>query len=172
MSNLKKFYLSPLFLTVILSCLPSNSFGQGRNSNFSIDPLGLLAGVANLEMEWSVADDKSIGPTLSYSNISSSTTSGSAVGFGVVLTVNVGHKVFTDGWFLRPSADYAIATANSQSATGLGLGADVGYWWFQDNGINFALGLGYQYFTMNMASIGLNTSAGRGNAMAQIGYSF
>lgn len=140
--------------------------------NFSIDPFGFLSGVSNISMEWLADDNMSLGPSLSLMNISSRSTTGTAVGIGAVLTATFGHKIYTNGVFIRPFLDYSVAAANSLTATGIALGASVGYWWFWKSGLNLGVGLGYQYTTMNLASLGLSTAGGRVTELLQIGYNF
>ncbi len=143
-----------------------------KTVNFSIDPFGFLSRISNIGMEWIVDDNMSLGPSLSLMNISSPSTTGTALGVGAVLTATFGHKIFTDGVFIRPFLDYSVAAANSLSATGVALGASVGYWWFWKSGLNLGIGLGYHYMTINLASLGLTTAGGRVSEFFQIGYNF
>ncbi|MEO5969616.1 MAG: hypothetical protein ABIQ95_06785 [Bdellovibrionia bacterium] len=182
MNNLTKFNLLGLFfLSILTAGFASKSYAEDTANkaedkvtkyNISANPIGIFAGVANFDIEWNLSENISWGPTVSYSDVSSNGIRGTALCYGAVLTLTPTHKIFATGAFLRPFVEYAVATANAQTATGLALGTNVGYWWFWKNGFNVGLGFGYQYLTMNLASLGLSAAGGRGTGLIQVGYSF
>lgn len=165
-----------IFLSLCTLGFSASSFAMDRSANISVNPLGLLVGLANLSADFGVAPNIAIGPELSFASVSSTSGSvkSSATIFGVAgsMTAFLGHPRFTDSWFVRPFVGYSVVSGTSTSASGVRVGADFGYWWFWDSGFDLGLGLGIQYISANFSSVGVSVSSTWPSALFQIGYSF
>jgi hypothetical protein len=150
--------------------------------NISTAPVFFPFGSYDLDVELGLTRYLTLGPKLMYNTFTSSfSTTGNKYSVGVVATVSIGHPKFTNGWVLRPFLSYASGTAStsgippvSVSASGLDFGANVGYGWFWNSGINLSLGFGYQY--LNSVTFSSNkiyaTTGGGPSLLIQLGYAF
>lgn len=154
-----------------------------KTVNLSVNPLGLAFGAANMNADFAVSESLTFGPSISYASFSATglnadlttnTTTGSATGFGVNMNWFMGNKALTDSWFLNPFVMYAKASSSQNlSASGTSFGANIGYWWFWESGINLGLGLGIQKLNIDLATLGLGSISGTlPSAMFQFGYAF
>ncbi|MBX9767288.1 MAG: DUF3575 domain-containing protein [Bdellovibrionales bacterium] len=144
-------------LLVVFSIL-SGMFASNANAamteksvNVRVAPLALLVNYLNVDVDFPVNADWSIGPTVTYRSFSesyagfSSNISTSVLGLGARATW-FENGVFQQGWYVSPIAQYISASAKSGSASAsvgvFGLTAVGGYHWFWDN-FNLNLGAGF-----------------------------
>lgn len=161
----------------------AESTGPDKDLNIRVNPLGFIFGAANVQFDIGISDSFTLGPSLSYASVkatstttvngtttSSSSVSSSAFGVGARANLFLGHSRFTDGWYLGPEVGFASAKAGSTSASGLSVGAVVGYGWFWEKGFNIMFGLGVQYISVDTAvfSVGGVLPAGE----FTLGYAF
>lgn len=166
-------------VVVVLSGAFQAVHAADRTINLTVNPLGLALGSANMNADFAVTESLTVGPSLSYSSykstgVTATSTTATAYGMGVNVNWFMGNKALTDSWFLNPFFMYAKATSNlNTSASGTTFGANIGYWWFWESGINLGLGLGVQQLNIDLSSIGLGGISGTlPSAILQFGYSF
>ncbi len=139
-----------------------SSYGSEKKFNFSFEPIVLLVGLVNVNLDMKLNDSWTFGPTFSYWRVS--VASGDPV-YTDKLSLSVfalgargswyANGVFQDGWYVSPVLQYVNAKVSTISA-GQDLSASVslvelmglvGYNWFWDSfnmrlggGINLATG--------------------------------
>lgn len=144
-----------------------------RSTNISVNPLGFLIGAANVSAQFKVSERFSIGPSASFYRYSVDESKATGYGLGLDAVFYLSGTAFNDSWFLGPFLGYANASNGGLSASGVGVGATIGYWWFWDSGFNLSLGIGIQYVTIDFSQIGLGTLSGTlPAAQFSIGYAF
>ncbi|MDZ4661761.1 MAG: hypothetical protein SGJ18_09095 [Pseudomonadota bacterium] len=141
--------LSLVFLTLPVSAASSNT------KNFRFSPLAVLIGALNLNLDFTVNENWTVGPEALYWRFTSTSSGGllsdidiNAYSFGVRGNW-YNNGVFTDGLYVGPSVNYTSATASSNDiqgkisakASGIFLRGIVGYGWFWDS-FNMLLGGG------------------------------
>ncbi len=145
-----------------------------RSTNLSVAPVGILIGYANLAADFGIGESVTLGPCLSYSRFPLELEIGESISFGVQSVIFIGHRRFTDGWFVTPFIQWATnGRAFTLSGSGPALGADIGYWWFWENGINIGFGLGLKYMAVDFSNQGLSNARSGitvPNALVQMGY--
>lgn len=124
--------------------------------NLRFDPLGLLIGIASLDLDVKLADNWTLGPTIKYWRLSVSgsgtvTSNFSVSAFAVGGRANwFANGVYRDGLYVGPSIQFGSATVTATdvdgerraTASGLFAQALVGYGWFWDS-FNILLGGGF-----------------------------
>lgn len=153
-----------------------SSYGSAGTKSYNLhaNPLGLLFGVANLNFDFKLSDNFALGVGASYFRYTYLTTSATSIGFSVAGTWFPSHDAFTTGLFVRPEVGYAFASVTGASASGIAIGANVGYWWFWEGGFNLGLGGGLSYYGVNYGNLiaGAASSSVGPTLMANIGYAF
>lgn len=145
---MKKWIMSGLALLLASSAWA----GKDDSMNLRFSPVGLLIGYLNVDFDFKLNDNWTLGPTVSYWSVSTSATGGftqdiklTATAFGARANW---HKngVFTDGLYVSPIVQIISASASSGSTTASvstwGLQGLVGYHWFWDS-FNLSLGGGF-----------------------------
>lgn len=152
---MKKLIAAALLVgTLVLN--PATS--EAQSVNVRIDPLTMLVGVLNAEVDFKVSKAWTVGPTISYFRFNVGHSSVSASGLGVRGNYFFNGNVFTDSWYFGPFFKYATAeaeyksTGSSAKASGTGLGALVGYHWSWTT-FNMQLGGGIVNYSIPDAEI-------------------
>ena len=127
--------------TVYASASSAHSF------NLRMDPLSLLLGVANVDMDFKLSKSITLGPTLAYLSNSIGTTTYTAYSVGVRMNFYPGGEALEEsGWYIGPSVKYVSAKAEvgtkSASLSGGALTTVGGYHWMWDS-FNLMLGGGF-----------------------------
>ncbi|MCM2322987.1 MAG: DUF3575 domain-containing protein, partial [Oligoflexia bacterium] len=124
-----------------------------KDYNVRVNPLGLLFGSANAALDIGVSDSITVGPMASLmsatTTVGTTTTKTTIFGVGAGVNFFLGQNRFTDAWVFSPFAQYISASVDSESAGALAVGADMGYQWFWENGVNLGLGLGVGYYSLD-----------------------
>ena len=145
--------LSTLFLT------PA-AFAQ--STNVRVNPLGLLIGLFNADIDFKVTDTVTVGPQLSYLNWSLGSTSVKAYGIGARANFYLSGPVFTDGWYAAPAVAMAFASAknstDSASYSAVNVSGLFGYQWVWASGFNINLGFGASYSARPSSVDGIDIS--------------
>lgn len=135
-------------------CFLGFQSASANSTNIRFNPLGMLVGYINANVDFKVGSSWTIGPEVGYLNWDFSDTSVSATKFGVRANFFLGGNAFEDGWYIGPFAMYVSAegkddiTSDTAKATGTIIGALFGYGWFW-NSFNMMLGLGFQSYNIN-----------------------
>lgn len=126
----------------------TQAMAAGKSVNIRVNPLGLLAGVANVGVDFALTNHFTLGAQASYLKLSTGNTEATANSFGVrgQLFIN---DAFTDSWYFALSGDMLNADAENDvtnetaSVTGTSYGVLAGYMWMWTN-FNIMLGFGIQ----------------------------
>lgn len=142
-----------------LLCLEANSALAAddlKSVNISVQPLGFLIGFANIEADFGVTDTIAIGPSLSYTSVNFLGLNITVLGIGANADFYLGHKRFTDGFFVGTglglqigggSGSFLGLTSSGSTSATIGVGAEgtIGYAWFWGSGFNLGLEAGAAY---------------------------
>lgn len=157
---MKKLFVLTTFTAILIT---STAFAAAdKSTNISTNPLGMLFGSINANVDFKVADRISAGPSFAYSSYTSGSSKATGIGLGANVGFYLSNKTFSDSWVLNLGLDYASVSnsATSAKASGLAIGGTIGYGWFWDGGFNMGLGFGAQYLTLDFSSIGLTSISG------------
>lgn len=110
-----------------------------------VNPLGLLYGVFNGDLDFALRSDLTLNLSGAYYNIGD--TSAFGVGVGVQYFFASNRRPF-HGWYVYPALNYAKAEAKSSDtraeASLVGVSATIGYQWnWQPFALRLGLGAGY-----------------------------
>lgn len=124
----------------------SSSQGSDKFMNIRVNPLGLVFGLINADIDFKVADAITVGPSLMFWSLAGIT----AFGGGARGNYYFNGQAFTDSFYLGAHAEYALVTyktsLGNSSAGVFGAGALAGYHWVWDGGFNIMLGGGIGYY--------------------------
>ncbi|MCB0379423.1 MAG: DUF3575 domain-containing protein [Bdellovibrionales bacterium] len=138
-------FLGSLFILFGL-CLPASA--NDKFVNIRVNPIGVLAGVANLGADFALTDNFTLGVQGSYIKLSVTDTEATANSYGVAAQYFF-TEAFADSWYLGASYEFLSSdaknkTTNEQaSLDGSIVGGVIGYMWMWTN-FNIQLGLGFQ----------------------------
>ncbi len=123
------------------------STANPHSVNLRMDPVSLLGGVANVDLDFRLSNTITLGPTLEYLNNSVGTVTYSAYSVGVRMNFYPGGEALAEsGWYIGPSLKYVSAKAEVGSKTaslsGGALTTVGGYHWMWDS-FNMMLGGGF-----------------------------
>lgn len=147
-----------LLILAFMLFVSLSSFAQ---TNIRISPIHLLVGMPRVEADFKIADSWTIGPTGSYLNRSVDQYDVQAYSLGIRANYFFNREVFTQGWYLGPSLEYAHVhiTDNDPfsgkmegNGSGLALSVIGGYQWMWDN-FNINLGAGPSYYSLGTVEV-------------------
>lgn len=137
-------------LLISVSALAEGDKGKGT-TNVRFSPIGLLIGLINVEVDFKVNENWTMGPTLAFWNFSVGETGSNLFGTDVSFFSLGGRAnwykngIHTDGLYVGPSLSYNTVKlksgSDSASASGLVASGLVGYGWFWES-FNMHLGGG------------------------------
>ncbi len=128
--------------------------------NVTVNPLGLFVGSANVGVDFPVAPNITVGPSLSFAQYSTLTTEGTGFGIGAKSDIYLSGEVFADSWVVQPFAAFGQVSVNDASSSGLSIGVLFGHSWFWPSGFNINAGLGAQYLSYDFEAVGLGSVSG------------
>lgn len=140
-----------------LACLFFYPIFASADVNLRIAPLGVLFGVANVELDVPLNNQFAAGPQLGYSRQTIDRTRVQVWAFGLRGIWYFSGKVFTDSWYLSPSLAYSSINVHRDDPNYSGLEGNAG-------AVSASLIFGYQW---NWSVI--NLSLGAGIAWSDIG---
>jgi hypothetical protein len=173
-----RFIRTLLSLILALIALPWTHTAQAasnlKNTNVTVEPLGVFFGFNNAQVNFRLGDRFAIGPTLGFGSISSDSNTANLISGGIDAEIALNSPIFTNGLILNPSLTLISASWTSNTTTllpgggtsrstrsevsvGLGLGLDFGYHWFFDSGLNLLMGAGISIGAPNLSSIGVGS---------------
>lgn len=142
--------LKNVFLSTLLALGPTMAMAQ--STNIRVNPLGLLIGMLNADVDFKVGETFTIGPRLGYFSVKAGEVKASAFAIGARANIYVTGAAFTDGWYVGPSFTYSRVSFKDGTQEGSGgsiaIAAVGGYQWVWPSGFNMNLGLGPQYLTL------------------------
>ncbi len=115
--------------------------------NLRMDPLSLLVGIANVDMDFKLSKSITLGPTLAYLNRTVGTLKSTAYSVGIRMNFYPGGEALeSHGWYIGPSLKYVTAKAEvgtkSAELSGGSLTTVGGYHWMWDS-FNLMVGGGF-----------------------------
>ena len=154
--------LAVFFVLCAMLCAPLPSSAAAKSSsagdqtfNVRVSPFGLIVGWVNVDADIRIGDFITVGPSLTYFNLSASATTNADSSSVKATRLGVrgnyfGDGVFTDSWYVSPilaaiREEITVRSGSlSASATPSGLELSLlgGYHWFWENGFNLCLGGG------------------------------
>jgi len=173
---------TPLFLSMALAdenanpqkhAAPAENDEQTSDgvANLQINPLGLIFGELDMNLDFGVTSSITVGPTFSALNASVDDGQGDVVSiksisYGVRSNFCLSGTRFRDSWYLSPAFYYMPATVN-QTVSGdsfsatlhiFELRALVGYQWVWNSGFNIKLGGGIAYYSVGNSVVVTNSA--------------
>ncbi|MBP7843821.1 MAG: DUF3575 domain-containing protein [Proteobacteria bacterium] len=160
-------FKSLLGAVLLMGCASPLFAKEGDRYNIRVAPISVLAQVWNLESDFKVSDQFTLGPSVAYYIHKASGVQTSAYVLGARANWFPVNGVFNSGFYIGPSLSYIGVSAQQDkveaSLSVWQLTAVGGYHWFWDSGFNLNLGAGgsYQnwpdYVTVNGKKISLET---------------
>ena len=140
------------------------SAASGDSWNFRFSPIGALLGMVNVEFDYKLSDNWTLGPTLTYWNFSLSGFSIKASSYGAQSRYFF-NGVFNDGAYLGLQAATmsikatitSLGVEYSGESNGAVIGAGGGYHWFWDS---FNMNVGGFLYSSPATKIELKDSNG------------
>ena len=115
----------------------------------SIEGLDMIFGYIGGSAEFAVSQNITVGPYISYYSLSSSNetqrSNYTTLSLGAISTIALGHSNFSSGWITQPFIFRTTRNASGASFFDtLAWGANFGYTWFWESGVNLTTGLGFK----------------------------
>lgn len=170
-----KKYLLVILLAAAQFCFFDTSFaddslGKETSSqdhlwNIRTQPLSLVLGIINAQVDYAISDNITIGPNFSSGSMSLLNYNVSVSGFGIEANYYF-NQVFNDGWYLNGGYGSTSASVKYNSsifgdiegkATAAGIVIGGGYHWFWEN---FNLNLGLTTLLSSTVKVELKDSTG------------
>jgi len=169
-----------IFLIIIVTVFSVNEiYASEKSVNVRSNPLGITRGVYNLNIDFKVSDQITVGPLLEYLNYDSYTT---GFGVGAISNIYLSDNVFNDSWVIQPFVGMAFLNMDliitNASVNGLVFGGLFGYRWHWDGGFNLGLGLGAEIAsysaTINILGVPFTVSGAGATVVSELsfGYAF
>jgi hypothetical protein len=150
--------------SIVVLCLVTSSTAlasPSRSANFRFNPLGILAGIANLSLDLGFLSSVTLGPSGLYATRTENGVTATGYGIGGEMCIFLGHDRFTDSWVLSPFAAYQKASNDlGEAIQGPAYGANLEYDWFFGSGFNIGLGGGLEYVSLDYTKLGQTRKAG------------
>lgn len=175
--------MKKLTLTIFsMMLISSSSFAAtAKSMNVRVNPLAMLIGVVNADIDFGITDGITLGPSLSMlsaksgvsgTGITTSETKISAYSIGARANFYFSGVSFTDGWYFGPSASYLPVSVTETEGTdsysasmgAFSVSALLGYQWMWET-FNINLGLGAGYYSTS-SSVTATTSSGKSTTVA------
>jgi hypothetical protein len=133
------------------------SLSVSAQTNVRTNPLQLLIGVLNTDVDFKIHRRWTLGPTLQFIDRKIEDYDVKAYGIGLRANYNLSGEVFHQGWYLGPSLSWlsievadkgTVLTPLTGEANGFALTAIFGYQWMWEH-FNINLGVGPVVYTLS-----------------------
>jgi len=147
-----------VFLSLFIS---AQAIAVDYRLNLSLNPVGLIFGVANLGLDWAPSDNFTVGASYATASLSDDDIEIESNGFGLKLQYFF-YEAFNDSWYMATSYNSShgealnVRSLREEKIDLYSFTASLGYMWISGP-VNFQLGIGVQQIFLDEQTPGQNS---------------
>ena len=153
----------------VIAAMTVSTTAMANDWNVQFAPISSLIGLIDMNVQYKLADQWTVGPTILSWNLSAADISFSASGFGVRGTYAF-DKALSDGWYVSGGMGTmsfaAKSGAYSSNVSGTQMLVGGGYHWFWDS---FNLNLGFTTGSSSVTKVEVKDASGTVVSSSSVG---